>query len=178
MTDWETTATKLIHETPWFRIIEDKVSIPEGKTLTYTYLDKRNPSAAIIAVNGDGDVLLQRQYTYPIKHTIWTIPGGHCEDDEPPLAAAKRELEEETGLKSDDWQETGMFYVAAGISKNIGYSFIAHVSEHDVHNNDPEEVISDQMFVSVDKLREMLQSAEIVDAFSLIPIYRYLDTLS
>ncbi|MBP7760322.1 NUDIX hydrolase [Candidatus Saccharibacteria bacterium] len=176
MSSWKTTNSKLIHQTPWFKIIEDKVSIPNGNVLTYTYLEKTSAAVAVVAVNESGAILLHKQYLYPLKETLWTLPCGHCDDDKP-LKAAQRELFEESGLEGDEWRELGKFYSAAGISKNIGYCFSVHVSGNDARNHDDIEIIGEQRFFSVREIRSMLNNFDITDGFSLVAIYRYLDTL-
>lgn len=172
MSDWKTLSSHTVHETAWFKLTEDKVLNHKGAELTYTYLEK-NPSVGIVVVNESGDILLQRQFAYPIKKTHVVIPGGFCDNDEP-IEAAKRELMEETGLKSDDWHSLGMSYSSAGLSNNPCYGFWVRVNQPQLDQQDDED-LSDQRFVPEDEVRKMLQSFEIDDGFSLVPLYRYLN---
>lgn len=62
----------------------------------------RPDTAQVIAAVG-AKILIQEQEQPDKAHSFASIPGGRCEEGEDPLAAAKRELLEETGYVSDDW---------------------------------------------------------------------------
>lgn len=64
---------------------------------------KRSNTAQVIPIIGD-KILIQEQEQPDIKRSFSSIPGGRCENNENSLAAAKRELLEETGYASDDWE--------------------------------------------------------------------------
>ena len=172
MTDWRTLSTKTVHQTAWFKLTEDKVLNQNGKELTYTYLEK-GPSVGVVVVNENGDLLLQKQFAYPIKKVMWAIPAGFCDTDEP-IKAAQRELYEETGLESDEWKSLGMFYSAAGLSNDPCYGFVTRVNGNNIKKRDKDEDLRVQQFVSESETRRMLNEFEIIDGFSIIPLYRYL----
>lgn len=173
MSGWTTLSSKLIHETHWLRLVEDKVLDQNQKPLTYTYMVK-DPSVCIVVVDEHGGILLQRQFIYPIKKTLWVLPAGFCEKGEEPLAAAKRELTEEAGIESAEWHELGMSYSASGVSHNIGYGFVAKITKPSLTVLDEEEDVLEQRFFTPDEVKKMLQNQEIVDGFSLVPLYTYL----
>ena len=78
------------------------VRLPDGSEGDREYI--RHPGAvAIVALIDDGQVLLERQYRYPLRREFIEIPAGKLEPGEAHLETAKRELLEETG------------YVAAGV---------------------------------------------------------------
>lgn len=73
----------------------------DGSTRTFEML-KRPDTAQVIAVR-DNKIMVCRQ-EQPGQKPFWSIPGGRVEPNETPLAAAKREMLEETGYASDDWK--------------------------------------------------------------------------
>lgn len=177
MTGWKTLSSKILHETKWLRLIEDTAKISSGKEIIYTYVQTVNPSVAIVAVRPGGDILIQKNYRHTIKESIWEIPAGHMEANETPLAAAKRELLEETGLTSSEWQSLGSIKLVAGIGDVTMYLFAATDVEVVTTKTDEDEAISRQLFVSNKKLNKMLNNNEIDSANSLVGIYRYLATI-
>jgi ADP-ribose pyrophosphatase len=82
-------------------------------------------STAIVAIDGDGCVVLVRQLREPARTRLLELPAGTLEPGEAPLAAAKRELEEEVGLRGGDWRELGAFYTTPGFCNERMHVFLA-----------------------------------------------------
>ncbi len=77
-------------------------------------------AAVILAVNEDDHVLLVQQYRVPLGRDCLELPAGLIGDDdggadEDPLAAAGRELEEETGYRAGRLEDCGAFYSSPGM---------------------------------------------------------------
>lgn len=155
------------------RLVEDQVLNQNENPLTYTYMTK-DPSVSIVVVDEHSNIMLQRQFIYPIKDTLWVVPGGFCDKNETPLETAKRELTEEAGISEADWSELGKYYNAPGISHNIAYGFLATINNPSIAKTDDEEDVSNQTFFSPDTVKTMIANGDIIDGFSLVPLYRYL----
>ena len=90
-------------------IRRDTVRLPDGKTATREY-NIHNGAVCIIPLLENGEVLLERQYRYPLREVITEIPAGKLDaPDEDPLEAAQRELREETGATAAEWHALGLF---------------------------------------------------------------------
>ena len=79
--------------------------------------------AAVILAVEDGMLYLVGQYRYPLERYSWEIPEGGCAAGEDPLQAARRELEEETGLRARRWTKMGeahLFEIKLAIPPPIG----------------------------------------------------------
>ena len=79
-------------------IRRDTVRLPNGQTATREY-NIHNGAVCIIPLLENGEVLLERQYRYPLREVIIEIPAGKLDaPDEDPLEAAQRELREDGGM--------------------------------------------------------------------------------
>jgi len=170
MADWQTKSSEVVYENPWFKILKDEVVNHNGKPMTMSYMMLHHPGVAIVATDSEGRILLQRNYRYNVKQTIWEIPTGHS-DGQDLLVAAKRELQEETGLASDDWEELGMFYVAPGVADSQQKYFLARNTYAIAGDRDEDEQITDQRFFSVEEIEVMLDTNEINSYMAPIGIY-------
>jgi len=87
----------------------DSVRLPDGKVTTREYID--HPGAvAIVPMLDDGQILLERQFRYPIGRVMIELPAGKIDPGEAPLGTAKRELLEETGYTALDWRRLGTIH--------------------------------------------------------------------
>jgi ADP-ribose pyrophosphatase len=91
----------------------------------------RHPGAvAILAIDPDDRVLLVRQYRVAVGELLLEIPAGTLDvaDDgtvEDPDLAARRELEEETGMRAASWRQIGRFYTAPGFTSELMHLYLA-----------------------------------------------------
>ncbi len=81
-------------------IYADCIKLPNGKVEQWDHIDHKS-AAAVVPVLPDGRIILVRQFRNSLDRYTLEIPAGGVEPNESTRAAAKRELEEETGYKSD-----------------------------------------------------------------------------
>lgn len=177
MQTWKTLSSKVIHTTPWIKLIEDTVLTHTNKELTYTYLKLDNPSVFIVAVNEAGQILLQQNYRYTLGKKLWEIPAGHVDSGESPLEAAKRELLEESGLTSESWESLGEMYMAVSVADVHQYIYLARNVRKTHENVDEDEPITNQHFKNQSDVQRMLVQHKIISAGDALALYRYLDTI-
>jgi ADP-ribose pyrophosphatase len=82
-------------------------------------------SVAVVAVDSDDHVTLVRQTREAARAKLLEIPAGVIEEGEEPLATAKRELAEETGLHGGEWRPLGRFWTSPGFVKERMHLFLA-----------------------------------------------------
>lgn len=108
MKEWITEASEVLINNQWISVKKSKVLLPNGHRINDYYTVDTNDAAAVVAIDAEGHVILKEEYRYACRKSMIEIPAGMIENEEDPLTAAKRELLEETGYASDDWQEFGI----------------------------------------------------------------------
>jgi len=94
---------------------DDVIRFPDGAEALYTVL--ANPDSAFIVPYFDnGDTMLVRQWRHAWDESSWEVPAGTFDGDEEPLACARRELAEETGLVAEHYTSLGVVHGAAFLS--------------------------------------------------------------
>ncbi len=121
----------------------------------------------VAAVDEDGAVAMVRQYRYPFGTHLWELPAGKLEPEEEPLSAAKRELEEETGLQAEHWTELGAVYTSPGFSTETIYMYLATGLRQGRAHPDPNEFL-DVERIALSRLLEQIGSGGIRDAKTMI----------
>ncbi len=113
---------KPVFKAKLFKVFETK--LVAGKT--HTHFDiRKDPVVSVFPVNDKGEIYLLSQYRYFFKDYIVEEVAGYIDKGEKPLAAAKRELQEEAGIKAAKWTQLGSADLAASIIKGEYYLFLA-----------------------------------------------------
>lgn len=95
-------SSETVYDGSFLTIKRDIVRLPDGKTATREYTT--HPGAVmVIPLFEDGQVLMERQYRYPLQRVMNELPAGKLDEAEGGLACAKRELLEETGYQATRW---------------------------------------------------------------------------
>jgi ADP-ribose pyrophosphatase len=81
--------------------------------------------AAVVPVTADGRFVMIREYKTGAEAVCLNVPAGGLDAGEDPLAAARRELREETGYAADDWHPLGGFIVDGSTGAGRGHFFLA-----------------------------------------------------
>ena len=128
-----------------------------------------NGGAGALPVFEDGSVALVRQWRYPLGRYSLEISAGRIETGQSPEETARRELEEEMGLRAGEMQKLGEFFVAPGWCEEKIHVYIARGLEASSQNLDDDEEI-EVIRLSFDDAMAHVRSGEIDDAKSIITL--------
>lgn len=157
-------SSQIAYSYPYFRIREDQVIRPDGSRGVYGYMETNGSAAFIVPATEGREIYLVRNYRYPIRQYSWEIPAGFVEPgDLDPLVAAKRELQEETGLVAGSWEELGISHPMNGSCSEVDYYFLARDLRQTGRNEQAEEGISGLMKVPFRDVIGMINKGEITD---------------
>lgn len=152
-------------------LFKDTVQLPNGKSAIRETI-RHIGAVAIVPLTEDGKVIVERQFRYPVGQVITEIPAGKLDSRyEDRLAAAKRELEEETGLIADKWQELGDYYPAAAYCDERITMYLAEGLRNGQRNLDEDEFLNIHA-VKLDELVEEILSGKIVDGKTQVAILK------
>ena len=118
-------SSELIMDGKILHVYHDQVRLPNGNSASRELI-RHVGAVCIVPLTDDGKVILEQQFRYPVNRVITEIPAGKLDDrSEDPLAAAKRELREETGIVADRWYDLGLFYPAPAYSDEAIHMYLA-----------------------------------------------------
>lgn len=167
---WQVLARREVYRNPWLRVYEDTVVRPDGQPGIYGVVEP-DDNAAIVALDGEGRVALVVEFVYPLGRELVQIPSGGVAPGEDPLAAAKRELAEETGLIAAQWTSLGRLAFSGGLSTQIGHLFLARELWRGAPRPEGTERLT-LRFVPLADALALADQGEILDSPSLVGLYR------
>ena len=158
-------------------LYKDTVTLPNGKP-AFREVIRHIGAVAVVPVTDDGKVIVERQFRYPLNQVITEIPAGKLDSfTEDRLAAAKRELEEETGYTADTWQELGDFHpTAAYCDEKITLYLATGLHQGDRHLDEDEFL--NVVAVPMETLVADIMAGRITDGKTQVAILKAAQLLS
>lgn len=163
---------KLLHKGNLISLYKERVELGLGK---HTHFDiVKHPGGSVIAaINADAHICILKQWRHAVKQFVWEFPAGCIEENEAPLNAAKRELEEEAGVIANDWKDLGHVLASPGYSNEILHFFRAKKISRGTLNLDDAEELEAHWLPLVD-IYDMVKEGEITDAKTLAMLVKLL----
>jgi 8-oxo-dGTP pyrophosphatase MutT (NUDIX family) len=168
---WTVISTKQIYDNRWISVREDAVIQPDGERGIYGVVHFKHLAIGVLAIEDDF-IYLVGQYRYPLERYSWEIPEGGCAEGEDPLDAARRELEEETGLRAKSWRKLGESYLSNSVSDESAVWYVATELTQGEHRPEGTEQLEVRRVPFAEAL-EMTLTGEITDALSQLAIMQY-----
>lgn len=144
---------ELLRRDPWMQVSVQRVRLPDGREIDDYHRIRLQDVAIVLAMDTDCRLLVFGGYRHGLGRVDVAFPGGAIDPGETPLAAARRELREETGLSAASWFELQQVVTSANYHCNTEYYFVARDLSvaGNITSDDLEAV--DMLWLSPDEVR-------------------------
>jgi len=149
----------------------DTIQLPDGHTEFFDFLEHHG-AAAVVPVMDDGRIIMVRQYRNAIDQESLEIPAGGKNADEDMHTCASRELEEETGFRSDNVSHLfNLYTTVAFCNEEIGIYLAENLIPSKQHLDD-DEYLEVETY-TIDELMDMIAKGQIKDAKTIAALSYY-----
>lgn len=165
-------SSRVAYNGPVFRVTTDIVEEPGGIRARRDVI-RHSGSIVVLAVDdsrSEPQILLERQYRHAAHSMMWELPAGRIDEGETPLAAARRELLEETGFTARQWKKILHFYVSPGFLDETMTIYLARGLRAGKAQPEADEKISIR-FVTLSEAQKMAFNGRIRDAKTICGIF-------
>jgi ADP-ribose pyrophosphatase len=175
----EVLSSTLQYQGPLFKIFSDHIIEPNGIESTRDII-RHNGSVVILAVDDskskrDPLIVMERQYRHAAGQYMWELPAGKIDGDEGRLAAAKRELIEETGYRAKKWTPLVRYFASPGFLGEWMQIFLAEgLTLGDSQPEDDERI--DLYLISLSEVLRLIDDGAILDGKTLVGVQFYART--
>jgi len=168
--------SKLAFQGKVFRVTTDTVTEPGGVTGIRDVV-RHNGSIVILAVDAtknpaDPTILIERQYRHAAGQFLFELPAGSIDPGEAPLAAAKRELIEETGFRARKWTKLVRYFASPGFLAESMQIFLAEDIRAGIAQPEADEKI-EILHLPLSEVLHAIEQGKVLDGKTIIGILFY-----
>ena len=161
------TSSREVYRCSLFRVTEDQAVDPRSKFRIKRSVVRHAGSAVMLAEDEKRRILLVRQYRLPAGKKLWELPAGRLDPGETALAAAKRELIEETGYRARKWTRLASFWVSPGyVEERMTIYMAQELTPGEATPMDDERI--ETRWFTRREIGEMIRKGRIEDAKTMI----------
>ena len=167
----KTTSSENIFDGVILHVKRDTVTLSNGSE-TVREVIRHIGAVCVIPVTENNEVIMERQYRYPLDSVIWEIPAGKLDaPNEDRLSAIRRELSEETGYTADEWTDLGPFHPAPAYSDEYITMYMARGLHKGERHLDEDEFL-DIHTIPLKELVDQVMNGAISDAKTQVCILK------
>jgi ADP-ribose pyrophosphatase len=168
MSKWKMVSQKSILKKELFEVKQLSLKDQKGK-LKKQFITERNPTVCVFPITKKYEVYLIKQFRPMHGKIVLEAVSGYIEKKESSLAAAKRELKEETGISADQLEEFARIEIAGSVLKSRSHLFLATGLEEGEKNLQDDEEI-EVVKMSLSNAAEKVLTGEINHSSSVIGV--------
>jgi 8-oxo-dGTP pyrophosphatase MutT (NUDIX family) len=172
---WEVIKSKPGPKLVLFQTRYDWVKNPRNGKSFKAVIFEFHDWVTVVAVTPEKKIVIVKQFRFGVSKTTVETPAGIMEEGETPEQAGMRELEEETGYTSTNWQYLGWFEANAAYFSNVCHFLLALdvVQTHSVNLDEGEDISVDEL--SLDELIKTIERGKMRNALSVLALSRVFD---
>ena len=160
-----------IYDGAVLHVVKDKILLPDGNT-SFREFCLHKGAVAVIPITENNEAILVRQFRYAHHREFLEIPAGKFDFvGEEPLAAAKRELAEETGAEAESYVSLGVLDTTPALIDEKIHMYMATGLTYGEMHPDEDEFLSVHK-IPMSELVEMVMKGEIRDGKTQIAILK------
>ena len=152
------------------KVRRDEAELPDGNPCFREVVEHAG-GASVLYIE-DGKVLLVRQYRYAYGESLYEIPAGKLEVGEDPMLTAKRELEEEAGIKAEEMSLLFVLYPTPGYTNEKIYIYEARNGVRTQAHLDEGEFL-DVIYMPIEEALKGVSEGMIKDAKTIVALQAY-----
>jgi len=170
MPDIERIETRRIFKGRVVDLAVERLRFPDGRLVDLELIHHPG-AAAVVPVDGEGRVILVRQYRHATGGWLLEVPAGKLDAGEAPEACARREVEEETGFRARDLVPMGWIWTTPGFTDERIWLFLATGLERGRQDLQADELLQVE-HLPLDEAVRRAGRGEITDAKSICALLR------
>ncbi|MEO8342276.1 MAG: NUDIX hydrolase [Gallionella sp.] len=159
----------LVYEGDFLHVKKDSVRLPDGAISSREYIT--HPGAvAVLAILDNGNLVMERQFRYPLKREFIELPAGKIDNGEDILLTAQRELLEETGYVASEWHHLTTAWPCIGYADERMEYFLARGLTHHERKLDDGEFL--EVFeLSVPEAIDWIRQGKINESKTIVGLF-------
>ena len=162
-------STETIASGGMLTVKRDQVRLPTGNLSQREYV--LHPGAVVIVpMLANGNVVLEKQFRYPLHQVFIELPAGKIDAGEEVLVTGQRELLEETGYSANDWVKLGLLHPCIGYSNEAIHMYLARDLNAGEHQRDDDESL-DVFEASFADCLAMIKNGQITDGKTIVALF-------
>lgn len=160
-----------VYDNPWISLTEYDVINPGGGKGIYGKVHFKNTAVGVMVLDDAHNTYLVGQYRFVLDAYSWEIPEGGSPIGDDPLAGAKRELREETGLEAGNWQLLQQLHLSNSISDEFAIIYLARgLTQHIAQPEETEQLSIKK--IPFTEAYQMVEDGTITDTMSVTAIIK------